>query len=107
MNVNVIFLISLLNCVTLMTETWETPFIPENTIKINSNGGNIGRFYWSNQATFSIEQWGHNNFYEATVYELPGISAFLWSEFDWVGWLMGGFEPSPKTNSRPTHYSNQ
>jgi hypothetical protein len=88
-----------------MIEDWETPFIPEDTIKIDSNGGNIGRFYWSNQVTFSIEQWGHNNFYEATVYELPGISAFLWSEFDWVGWLMGGFEPSPKTNSRPTHYS--
>lgn len=85
---------------------WEKPFIPEDTLKIDSNGGNIGRFYWSNQVTFSIEQWGHNNFYEATVYELPGVSVFLWSEFDRVGWLMGGFEPLPKTNSRPTHYSN-
>jgi hypothetical protein len=58
MIVGLIFLISLLNYVTPMTDTWETPFIPEYTIRIDSNGGNIGRFYWSNQTTLIIEQWG-------------------------------------------------
>ena len=73
----------------LLESSWETPFIPKDTIRITSDGGNIGRFYWNNQVILSIEQWGIDNFYEATICELPGYSAFLWSEFDWIGWLMG------------------
>ena len=75
-----------------MTEQWETPFTPE-LIRIGTDGGNIGRFHWNNQAILIIEQWGDNGFYEITTHELPGFCAFLWSEFDWMGWLMGGFEP--------------
>lgn len=71
-----------------MTSDW---FAPEQFIRIGSSGGNIGRFHWSNQATLVAEQYG-DNFREITRFELPGCSAFLWREFDWVGWLMGGFD---------------
>lgn len=75
-----------------MTEQWETPFTPAELINIGPGGGNIGPFHWSNQVTFIIEQWGDNEFYESTIYEIPGVCAFLWSEFDWVAWMMGGFD---------------
>ena len=72
-------------------EDFNTPFVPPDLINIGSDYGNIGRFYWSNQMTFRIQQWGED-FYEETAFELPGVGAFLWTKFDWVGWVMGGFD---------------
>jgi hypothetical protein len=72
-------------------ETWMKPFVPADPINISSDSGNIGRFYWQNKVTYSIEQWGDNNFYEIVISELNGVSAFLWTEFDWIAWVMGGW----------------
>jgi|688.fasta_scaffold2359776_2 hypothetical protein len=71
----------------------ETIFIPEDIIKIGPNGGNIGRFYWENQATFRAEQIDKNNFRETAIGEAPGYSTFIWTRNEWVGWLMGGYVP--------------
>ena len=71
----------------------ETIFIPEDAIKIDSNGGNIGRFYWENQATFRVEQIDKNHFSDTAIGEAPGYSTFIWTRNEWVGWLMGGFDP--------------
>jgi hypothetical protein len=77
----------------VIPENNQIPHVPANLIKITSDGGNIGRFYWNNQQRFSIEQWGNNGFYEATIYEIPGVSAWLWTEFERIGWQLGMFEP--------------
>jgi hypothetical protein len=69
-------------------ETWMTPFVPADPINISSDSGNIGRFYWQNKATLNIEQWGDNNFYEVVVSEFNGEFAFLWTEFDWIAWVI-------------------
>jgi hypothetical protein len=71
----------------------ETIFIPEDIIKIGSNGGNIGRFYWENQATYMVELIDTDESFEITIGELPGRSAFIWTRNEWVGWLMGGYVP--------------
>lgn len=70
---------------------WQQPFEPLFLVDIDSNGGNIGRFYWQNQSTLIAEQWGENNFHEKTITTLPGYCAWLFSYFDWIGWCMGGF----------------
>jgi hypothetical protein len=75
-----------------MTDDWKIPFMPAEFISIRPDGGNIGRFFWGNQMTFSMEQWGNDGFYEASVSELSGTCAFLWTEFDYGAWLMGGFD---------------
>jgi len=73
------------------TEDWQQSFEPPFLVDIDSNRGNIGRFYWQNQNTLIVEQWGENNFYEKTTTTLPGYCAWLFSYFDWIGWCMGGF----------------
>ncbi len=67
------------------------PFTLEDIIKIDSNGGNIGRFYWENQATYMVELIDTDESFEITIGELPGRSAFIWTDLDWVFWLTGGF----------------
>ena len=65
-----------------------TPFTPDSFIGITSNGGNIGRFFWANKASYTLELWGTDGFYESNTYDIPGDCAFITTENDWHCWLM-------------------
>ena len=70
---------------------WQQPFEPLFLVDIDSDGGNIGRFYWQNQCTFIVEQWGENDFHEKSITTVPGYCAWLFNYACWIGWCMGGF----------------
>jgi len=44
-----------------------TPFVPDAFISITSNGGNIGRFFWANKASYMLELWGTDGFTSPTL----------------------------------------
>ncbi len=69
---------------------WEQPFEPLFPIDVDCHGGNIGRFYWQNQQTLIVEQWG-DNFHEKTITTVPGYCGWLFNKACWIGWCMGGF----------------
>ena len=77
-------------------------FVPQSPVRIDSNGGNIGRFYWQNQRTLTIEAWdssrdpyqdGAPSWWilsptEIKSSEVHGDSSFLFTLGDWWNWVL-------------------
>ena len=78
------------------------PFTPKQFIRIDSNGGNIGRFYWCNQLTLSIEVWDNSRDpfklgapswwkhcpTEVNSSEITGASSLIFNLGDWWNWVL-------------------
>lgn len=72
----------------------------EDFIRITSQGGNIGRFFWANQNQFTIEVWENDSDpwdpdaplthlpNESVTSELPGSAALVATLGDWWAWVM-------------------
>jgi len=63
------------------------PFTPDEFISIGFGAGHIGRFYWDNQRTITLEAWGRDSSYERWSSEVPGSCALISVMGDWWAWL--------------------
>lgn len=69
------------------------PFIPDDFLRVTSGGGNIGRFYWCNQATFEVQSWNAPASMdtdpptEVDRTTIPGDSAWIFTTGDWFAWI--------------------
>lgn len=70
----------------LLDEALDTPFAFDTFIDIDSNGGNIGRFTWTNQSTFCAYT---IDILKGQHYEVPGAFGFIATLQDWWQWLLG------------------
>lgn len=63
------------------------PFTPADPISIGSGAGNIGRIYWDNQKTITIEVQLNDGSWERDSSEVPGSCALISTMGDWWAWL--------------------
>jgi hypothetical protein len=70
----------------LVDEAADTPFMFDTFIDVDSNGGNVGRFTWTNQSTFRSYTM---ELLRGQHYEVPGSFGFIGTLGDWWLWLLG------------------
>lgn len=63
------------------------PFIPDKFIDIGFGAGNIGRLYWDNQKTLTIELQCSDGSWERDISEVPGSCALISVMGDWWAWV--------------------
>ena len=75
---------------------WSEPHTPERWVHITAGGGNIGRFYWCNQACISLSYVATDGTpYDAEVNELAGDFSFIATRGDWHAYLLGEICSNP------------
>jgi hypothetical protein len=62
-------------------------FTPDEFMSVGFGAGHIGRFYWDNQKTLTIEFQCSDGSWERYISEVPGSSALISTLFDWWAWL--------------------
>lgn len=69
---------------------WQQPFDYEPFLSIDSDGGNIGRIYWTNQVHYRQEAYRFPpRRYPYETYEVPGSCRFIATLGHWRSWILG------------------